>query len=336
MLLTFVGVGFFAANNAATFENALGGLQNASLPPIFLGVLLSVTAVINRGYLNRASHAAVGLDADPLPMAKTAAVGFAANKVVKVAGASGLAVFVRHGKRRGFAGSSVAAACIVAAGSSFVALSILVIMNMVLMGIAGELSAWWLTAGVGFLAYTGLLFLVGWFGKVRRESAHRAWAGARRFVSKVRRKPVDDGAPGLDEFYRAMTAAGSSRVWTVRVLIHAVISKTLGVGMLFAAAMATGLPISIPGVLLIYTTGLVAALFSVLPGGLGMVEATTAALLVSGGAPVALAVVVVALYRVFDLWIPVAVGAVFGRNDFKRTKPASAHVTPAQPRTLIS
>lgn len=317
-IFAFAGAAFFAANNAATFETALEGLHNASIAPIIVGVALSVTAIINRGFLNRAAHAAVGLETEPFPMARTAAVGFAANKVIRSAGASGLAVFVRHGNRHGHAGSRVAAACILAAAASFFSLGALVLANMIVLAGSDELSAWWLTAGAGFLVYSAVIVAAVFIAKRRRATALRFWVAGRNLIGRIRRRPIESESIGLDELYDAMAAAGANGGWSTRVLVHAILSKMLGAAMLLAAASATGLPISVTGVMLIYTTALVAALFSVVPGGLGMVEATTAAMFVSSGAPLALAVVAVALFRIFDLWIPVVAGAVIGRHELRK------------------
>ncbi|MEM9652466.1 MAG: YbhN family protein [Actinomycetota bacterium] len=313
-----VGAVFFAANNLPTLETALVGLQEASLLPIAAGVLLSVAAMINRGFLNRAAHVAVGLDVEPASMVRTAAVGFAANKVVKAAGASGLAVFVRSGNRNGHAPSKVAAACVLAAASSFFALGGFVLANLILLASADELSGWWVTAGAAFLVYAIVIVLAMVTATHRRDTARRVWLAGRRLIARIRRRPMEDETVGLDDLYEAMEAARRNGGWSARAQAHAIISKMLGAAMLLAAAVATGLPISTADVLLIYTTALVTALFSILPGGLGLVEATTAAMFVSAGAPLGVAVVAVALYRVFDLWIPVAAGAMIGRRELRR------------------
>ncbi|MDQ3887381.1 MAG: flippase-like domain-containing protein [Actinomycetota bacterium] len=55
----------------------------------------------------------------------------------------------------------------------------------------------------------------------------------------------------------------------------------------------------------------IAGLFGVvgvLPGGLGFVEVSTSVVLTSFGVPVGLAVAAVVLFRVWDYWLPVAVG----------------------------
>lgn len=316
--LVLIAAGFFTVSNASTLGLAAAGLRSASLGPVAAGVLFSILAIINRGFLNRAAHAAVGLHTRPIPMARTAAVGFAANKVVKTAGASGLAVFVRHGDRRGHAGPSVAAACIIAAGASFVALGLLVATNIVVLAGSNRLSGWWLTAGVCFLAYAGAIVGAGAMARRRRQTAVRIWIGVRNRFARLLRRPVKPDPVGIDELFDAMAAARTNGSWTGRVVMHAIVSKLLGAAMLLAAAEAIGLPVSVATALLIYTSVLVAALFSIVPGGLGMVEATAAALFVSAGAPLALAVAAVALFRIFDLWIPVAAGAIAGRNEFKQ------------------
>jgi hypothetical protein len=59
----------------------------------------------------------------------------------------------------------------------------------------------------------------------------------------------------------------------------------------------------------------IAALLSTLPGGIGAVEGSTMALLVAGGAEPASAVRAIGLLRVFDLWVPLLVGAVLAKAE---------------------
>lgn len=327
LFLTFVMVmaGLFLVTNAAMVGTAMAGLGDASLAPVFVGVLLSFVAMANRGLLNRAAHRAVGLEADAASLTRTSTVGYAASKVVKSGGASGLAVFVRHGRRRGHPGCTVTASCVIVSALTFAALGVLMAANITVLGIHGRLSGWWLAAGAGFAAYSvGVLFLCR--TAMRRSRAQALWARSRAILSRVRRRPLDPEGSGLDAVYDALAVARHNRRWLGRALGHALLSKGLGLAMLLAAALAGGLPLSITDALLVYTTALTASFLSIVPSGIGVVEATTGAMLVGAGAPVAMAIVIVALFRIFDLWLPVATGAILGRHDLK---PPAARSDPA-------
>jgi len=62
----------------------------------------------------------------------------------------------------------------------------------------------------------------------------------------------------------------------------------------------------------------------VVPGGIGTVEASTAALLIGAGATAGAAAVAVALFRLFDLWLPVITGAAVARRDARCERRLSA------------
>ncbi|MEO8697879.1 MAG: hypothetical protein ABI658_30550, partial [Acidimicrobiales bacterium] len=97
--------------NAAIVTTVLAGISGVALWPLAAGVALSLAAMANRGLLNRSAHQAADLIVDPIAMIRTSAVGFAANKIIKSGGASGLTVFLRHGRRRGLEAGAVTASC---------------------------------------------------------------------------------------------------------------------------------------------------------------------------------------------------------------------------------
>lgn len=87
--------------------------------------------------------------------------------------------------------------------------------------------------------------------------------------------------------------------------------------MLMAATHAAGARISVASAIVIYATALAASLVSIIPAGVGVVEASTGAMLIGTGIPLPVAALSVALFRIFDLWLPVATGALIGRKDFE-------------------
>ena len=328
-MLVVAGVGAFAVvfaiANGESARNLVSGVGSINVTVAIVGLACSALAIGNRGLLNRAAHRAVGLDAGVGAMTHTAAVGFAAQKMVKSAGAVGLVVFLRHGKRRGHAPCAVAAACLLTASASFVAMGVLLGAALLVLAVTGQLTGWWLAAGVAFAIYALVLAPLAVLIVRDRRAAHWAWRGGQRIRRRLpwckNRDATDAQFPTalLDAVADARTRPGAMR----DVLLHAVVSKVLGALALVAAIAAVGLPVTAAGALVIYATALAASLLTIIPGGIGTVEASTTALLIGAGATAGAAALAVALFRLFDLWVPVLTGAAVARRDARRERRSS-------------
>lgn len=312
------GCTLFVVVNGPTVTTVVRGLSDIAPRPAIAGVIFSLAAIFNRGLLNRAAHESMGLGIAPLAMTRTTAVGFGANKVVKSAGVSGLAVFLRSGRRRGFEGPKVVAACVLTAVAAYLALGVLLVATLVLLALTGDLTGWWIAAGVAFGAYTAAAVTVALAAWRSRNVARRLARRGLRIRDRLRRRsgtgPTDDL---IDELYDSLALIGSEGHAVRRVLTHAVLSKALGVLMLMSAATAVGFPLGPKTAMVIYAATLGASLVAFLPGGIGVVEASATALLIAGGAAASVAVLAVALYRVLDVWLPVAVGLLLGRSELR-------------------
>lgn len=335
------GLAIFVASNVTFASTALAGLTQVALLPAAIGVGLSIVAMANRGQLNRPAHQAAGLIVEPGAMTRTAAVSFAANKIIKSGGASGLAVFVRHGRRRGLPSGTVTAACALAAASSFTALGVLLSSTVIILAATGQLTGWWIAAAGGFGVYSAGALTAGYVAVRSRPRALRFWYWIQRSHARIRRRPPNQtDASVVEELYDALALATCRPRWTGRMVGHAIASKALGAMMLMAATHAAGAPISVASAIVIYATALAASLVSIIPAGVGVVEASTAAMLIGTGTPVPVAALSVALFRIFDLWLPVATGAFIGRKDFRSrtsrncdaTAKGSTRPGPAPPR----
>ena len=343
-LLVVVALGVaaisFVVGHGATLRWLVDGIGTIDPLIALIGLGCSGIAIVNRGMLNRAAHQAVGLDPGVGAMTQTAAVGFAAQKMVKSAGAVGLAVFVRHGKRRGHAAGEVAAACALTAAASFAALGVLLSTAIVVLAITGRLTGWWVAAAAGFAVYTLLVVVVTAVIARSRPAAEWLWRGGQRVRRRVRRRARPDrpDAPFPTDMFDAIATARRRPDAMRRMFVHAIASKALGAFMLTAAIAAVGLPISAHGALVIYATALAASMVTIIPGGFGTVEGSTAALLLAAGATAGSAGLAVALFRLFDLWLPVLTGAAVARGDISRarTQPDAPRPTPALTRPAVS
>ena len=82
----------------------------------------------------------------------------------------------------------------------------------------------------------------------------------------------------------------------------------LGAAMLWAAVAAVGGGSRPVLALVTYAMSALLGIVGMLPGGLGFVEISAVAMLASFGVPVGLAAAAVLVFRVWDYWLPVALG----------------------------
>lgn len=305
---------------------AVAGVGDLAPVPAAIGLLAAVAAIVNRGLLNQSAHRATGLTTRLGEMTRTAGVGFAAQKVVKSAGLAGLTVFVRSGRRHGHAAGPVVAACLLSAVASFAALGVVLATAIGVLAATGRLTGWWIGAAVGFGVYaTCVAAAVAVLFRSRRAT-ERIWAAATHLSSRLSarlcvlfRRNGDRRRPSSlpDDLHAAIAGIAERPSDGWRVLAHAVASKLLGALILAASAAAAGLNIGPGTALVVYATVLAASMVSVVPGGVGVVEGSMAALLVAAGGTAGAAALTVALFRLLDLWLPVAAGAVMARGELR-------------------
>lgn len=321
VLAVFAAV--FVAGSAVGARQLFDGIRSIDPAIAALGVVCSGLAMVNRGMLNRAAHRAVGLDPGVAAMTHTAAVGFAAQKLIRSAGLVGLAVFVRHGRRNGYEPGSVAAACALTATGSFLALGVLLSSAVGVLAITGRLTGWWIAATIGFVIYAAIVAVSAVLLIRSRRLAYTAWRWGQRARHRLpwgRNDTTDDTTDAAFpvEIFDAFSTARRRPDALRQLLLHAVASKALGALMLAAAVAAIGLPVSAPTAVVIYATALAASMVTVVPGGFGVVEGSTVALLIGAGATAGAAALAVALFRLFDLWLPVLGGAAAARGELRR------------------
>lgn len=301
-----VGCVLFLAANRSDLAGAAARGRTLDGWPIVVGVCLSSGAMLNRAGKSRAAHRAIGVDVPRWSMVPPTLVGFAADKIVRFGGLSGLAVMLKHGDRMGYHKASVVASTVVAKVANFLSLGLFLVAAASSVWLDGELTMWWLAAATGFGVY-GAAVLAAFVGLARnRDRAERCWTWIERRVPNHGRSP--DGPRPVATIWEGMRSARSSPALTAQVLLHAVLAKVLGVGLLVAASHAVEVPLALRDALVIYSTVLLASVASMMPAGVGAVEASALAVIVGGGTPVSEAVVMVALFRMFDLWLPLMVG----------------------------
>jgi uncharacterized membrane protein YbhN (UPF0104 family) len=164
---------------------------------------------------------------------------------------------------------------------------------------------------VGFsltLALLGILAGAIWWGLTHRNQLVALAAGAARRWARLRRK-VYDPAPAQAAVGRLFSAWDTLRTGGWRRLIAGAAAKIgFDMGTLYWLFVAAGHPVSLGALLTGYGLPLLLGRVSLLPGGVGIVEGTMAALYNGLGVPKAVTVVVILAYRLISFWLPKLLG----------------------------
>lgn len=164
---------------------------------------------------------------------------------------------------------------------------------------------------IAFILSVLLLVLVAgslFWASGHRESFKRLLARAQARFARLRRKQHDPAplAATVDRLFDAFHVL-KTRGWKGPV-IGGMLGVVLDMGAMFFLYVAARHPLT-PGKLLSgYALPLLIGKVAVIPGGLGVVEATMIALYHGFGVPTATAVLVVLAYRVIAFWLPNLLG----------------------------
>ncbi len=304
------------ATRWSDLRSSAGVLADLALVPFLIAVGLSGLGLLNRAGQLRAAHRLAGLEADLRSMGRVSAAGYALNKVVKTGGLGGVALYVRHGRRRGFVAGSVLAACLVnslAGQAAMVAVVVIALGSMIVTTpMAGSLIV--AAALVAALALIGLPAVAATCVRSRglvERCYDLPFTLAGRFAARFgMRSPTVPDRAHLDRFYDAITTLRVDPGSSLPVLAHALAAKVIGASVLVACLAAVGADIGPGAALLVYALALVAAASTILPGGVGAVEATMTVLLTSYGVPTSVALAGTLAFRLLDLWLPIVVGLI--------------------------
>ncbi len=310
-LVTAASIVFLLTHRSALMAGvaALGHIRPL---PLALATAATVAAAVNRGAIGRSAHRTCGLDPPLGPMIRTANGAYALNKVLRSGGAAGAVLFVRHGRVQGREPGRVVAASVIAALTAQLALMVTVTGAVVALAVSGRFNPVWALAATGFAAITAG-GLGGAIWTMRRPHLMRAgYARAVALRSRLTRRSAEHHQALPDDefenFHAALREVPHRSASLVALVLHSLAAKLLGAAVLAASMVAAGTALDVRLAVIVYALALMAATASLLPGGVGPVEASMGALLVAQGVPGAAALAVVVTFRFFDLWLPVAAG----------------------------
>lgn len=302
---------------------AIVGAHPGWLGALFALALVGVACVglLYRSALRATRAEVAGGDSVALGIA-----AYAVNLVVKSSGLAGVAVFTRHARSRRLTQGPVVAGYMTATFLNHFAFAAVLVAAIVALVVRGRFTVLDAVATAVFAGYLAIHILAAWAalrrpGFLRRiySAGARLNAWARRAASRPARPATGTHLDTADELRQALLvlrdrpgAAMRASLWALSVdLVHVV--------WLWAALKAVGSPAGLDAALVAYGIATLFGIVGFLPAGLGFVEVGMAATLASYSVPVPEAAAAVVLFRVAELWLPLAAGGVASRILARRS-----------------
>jgi putative heme transporter len=319
-------LGVEAAVVAPTLGGALSALAGAHLGWVAVAVLAEAVSMDLFARMRRRLLAAAGLR---VGVRETTAAVYVANAVHRTVpgGAAFSTAYVYRWMRERGAGAATGTWVLLAGGLvSTSALAALAVIGPLLVGA----TTGWVALAVDLALVVALVVAAR---ALRRRPDLPLVAGRRllRWANRVLRRPAERGVDALERGVRQLRSVRPHpRDWAAAVAYGTGNWVFDGV-CLAAAAVAVGAHgLTLPLLLITYTTGMAAAGISLLPGGLGVVDAAMVLALVAGHIPVATALPAVLLYRLISLVAVVATGWIVAAVQARRSRTAVFPLPPAR------
>jgi len=308
---------------------------------VVVALALQTLAILNQPALYQSLYEMLGLRIRWREIAPTVWAGYFVNVATPSAGLGGTALLLADGKRRGFPTSRVALASTLYFGFNFVWFAILLAFGLWALRARGQLKPFEVGAATTLFAVLssvllGLIASPLWLGLLENflTAIARFLNRAARPVVKRDVWPIESARYVALEAREAVAALSSAKGRLGRPIFHTFWVDALGIGVLGACVQAfPGVgDIGFASVMAAYAVATLFLIVSVTPQGLGMVEGVLGALLVSFGAPIGRAALIVIAFRGLSFWLPLAWGFAASRFAFSRfsMKPSAEQIQEAK------
>ena len=315
-----VAAGWFVWSKRADIPVTRDALRSASPLWLAIAVGLAVAFIVNQAMFYRAAQRALGVGL-PAREAWTASnAAFFVNTVAKSGGLAGVAAFTSAAKRHGLSRSRTIAAYVVVAVLGQLGFALSLVAAIVALVGSGNFTRIDAIAAVVFGVYTIVItvsVVAGFRSRRLLRWIHALPTRTKRRV--LRRFGRDPGGGSIDtaeadELFDALQVLRRTPQALSTTMAHAVLVEVIAVAMLWATLHAVGAGVGPSVALVAYSISVMFFIVGVLPGGLGFVEASLGVVLAGYGVPAPVAAAAVVIYRLLELWLPLAVGAIAVRK----------------------
>ena len=330
--LVFAFGGLFLVANRSQLPSVWNAAREANL--LFLGAaaLVALLYLVNYGAMYRAAFRAVGLEL-PLGAAlrSASAAHFLNMTIVNSGGAAGLAVFLREAAARQQGRGLVVSAYLLVAVLGHLVFAVVLGAALAIAASDGQVSRLELIATAVFSLYTvSQIALVVAAARSRNAVRwmHERPAALKRGLRRLFRQRDDAGTEpsntAADELYDSFQMILRRPGRMALPAFHGLLVEAAGILTLWLCLRAFGVDAGIEEPLVAYAMGVLFSIVGFLPAGVGFAEAGLGLALASfgyGGTEIGLTVVT---YRLFEVWVPFAIGALALHASLRRPSAVEA------------
>ncbi len=292
----------------ASVESSFQVIRTMVLWAVLLAALAQVMSYAGTGYL---LYSVVAILNQQLSVFKGALINLAATSMGMLAGGTlgNAAATYRWVRKQGVSAEGSGLAGTLPTIFNNAILMVLAVAGIIHLLLVHELSLLQFFMFLLILALLGLGFAAVNWGKSHRDSFTSTAVRIAAYFARLRHKPYvsDPTEASVNRMFAALDTLGNGG-WK-RPVLGSALSTGFDMLTLYFFFIAAGHPVG-PSVLLVgYGLPLLFGKMAFfIPGGVGIVESTMAALYTGLGVPSPIAVVVILGYRMFSFWIPTLIG----------------------------
>ena len=316
-VLAVAAVAFIYRKDIPAAGHAIATARPAWLLALLVLALLGLATF---GLLFRAGQTAAGARVGLWEGIELGNAAYALNLVVKSSGLAGVVVFTRRARARAEPHGRAVAGYLLATVLSHFAFAAVLLAALAALLLGGRFTAVDAAASAVFAVYLGFHVVVVVAAARSRALVRAVYAGPRRALDRVRRilrlpsRAATGPSEHADELFDAIALIRTRPRRSLPVAGWAISVDLVHVLWVYAAVQAVGGGVGLEAALVAYGVATLFGIVGIVPGGLGFVELGMTAALVSYGMPTAAAAAATVLYRVAELWLPLAAGALASRR----------------------
>ena len=314
-LVLAIVVAVFLAVNRHDIPTTWRVLRNANAAWIAFGGLLSIVLMLQYVWARRAGLVAVGVHLPVVSLLRAAAVAHSLNIVAKSGGIAGLRAYRKEAERVGESTSRVTGGYLLVIVAGDVAFAMLLLVAMVVLVVDGRFSATDAVAASVFAVYFVLVVSALIAASRSRAAVRRIYGLPEQIRARMlrllhRHHTPNQSHESADELFDAVQIVRSRPLAVLPAIGGGLGIEIVSVAIVWVALRSFGVHTGITVPLVGYAVSTMFSIVGVLPAGLGFAEASLGAVLVSYSVSGPVAAAVVITERAFEVWIPLALGAL--------------------------
>lgn len=326
--VVLVGAVTFVAANRSEVPTALRALRHSRPEFVIAGIVLVFVALANQTGFHEAAQRAAGLEVGVGELARPVAAGAFLNLVVKSGAMAGIVPLVAAAKRKGRPRGATIAGYLLVNVLGHLAFACALLASLATLIVDGRFTRVDALATAVFTVTTGMQLILVGLALKSREKLQWLYGAPRRMADTLRGKhrrvdqaPLRSRSDAADELYDAVRLFARKPWATAPAAAHAIAVEAIGMAQLWCVLRALDSHAHISVAIVAYSVSVLFTIVGFLPGGIGFAEAGLGGVLVSSGLDGPTAAAAVVMYRVLELWFPMAIGAV-AAHSIGRTRPS--------------